>query len=64
MRFVLALGVVVALAAPARADDDEEGVRGAEKGALGVGIILGNRPGSPRTTSTTRTRCRPRSDRR
>jgi hypothetical protein len=45
MRFLLVLGVVVAIAAPARAEDDGEGGRGAEKGALGVGIILGEPTG-------------------
>lgn len=38
MRFALALAVVIGIAAPARADD---GVRDADKGTLGVGIIVG-----------------------
>jgi hypothetical protein len=43
MRFVLALAIGLAIAAPARADDDDG--RGAYKGALGVGIILGEPTG-------------------
>jgi hypothetical protein len=43
MRFVLALAIGLALAAPAHADDDEG--RGADKGTLGVGIILGEPTG-------------------
>lgn len=43
MRFVLALAIGLAIAAPARADDDE--ARGADKGTLGVGIILGEPTG-------------------
>jgi len=46
MRFVLALTAVAVtvMAAPARADTDE-GARGADKGTLGVGIILGEPTG-------------------
>jgi hypothetical protein len=44
MRFVLALVIAVASAAPARADDEGSG-RGTEKGALGAGIILGEPTG-------------------
>jgi hypothetical protein len=46
MRFVLALAVALAMAAPARADTDDD-VRGggADKGTLGVGIILGEPTG-------------------
>ena len=43
MRFVLTLAIGLAIAAPARADDDAG--RGAYKGALGVGIILGEPTG-------------------
>jgi len=39
MRFALALAVVIGIAAPARADDS--GGRGTDKGAFGVGIIVG-----------------------
>jgi hypothetical protein len=45
MRFVLALVAAAALAAPARADTDDDGVRGADKGTLGIGIILGEPTG-------------------
>jgi hypothetical protein len=44
MRFVLALAAALAVAAPARADTDDSS-RGADKGALGVGIILGEPTG-------------------
>lgn len=43
MRLALALAVL-ALAAPARADDDDN-ARGADKGTLGVGIIVGEPTG-------------------
>ena len=39
MRFAFALAVALGIAAPARADD--AGGRGADKGAFGVGIIVG-----------------------
>jgi|SRR6185369_6639285 len=45
MRFVLALAAVLATAAPARADSDDDHARGADKGTLGVGIILGEPTG-------------------
>lgn len=47
MRFVLALAAVIAIAAPARAgaDTGDDGSRGADKGTLGVGIILGEPTG-------------------
>jgi hypothetical protein len=45
MRSVLALVIAVAIAGPARADDEGTGVRGAEKGTLGAGIILGEPTG-------------------
>jgi len=45
MRFVLALAAVIAIAAPARADTDGSTSQGADKGALGVGIILGEPTG-------------------
>jgi hypothetical protein len=41
MRFVL-LAAAIAIAAPARADADDDLGRGADKGTLGVGIILGS----------------------
>jgi hypothetical protein len=44
MRFALALAVAIGFAAPAHADPDD-GVRGADKGTLGVGIILGEPTG-------------------
>ena len=44
MRSVLALAAVLATAAPARADSDDDHTR-ADKGALGVGIILGEPTG-------------------
>src|SRR3954464_8772178 len=44
MRFVL-LAAVIAFAAPARADTDDDMSRGADKGTLGVGIILGEPTG-------------------
>ena len=43
MRFALALVAVIATATPARADGDDEGR--ADKGTLGVGIILGEPTG-------------------
>jgi len=45
MRFVLALAAVLAIAPPARADTDDDTSRGADKGTLGVGIILGEPTG-------------------
>jgi hypothetical protein len=47
MRFVLALAAATAIAAPARADTDldSDGSRGADKGTLGIGIILGEPTG-------------------
>jgi hypothetical protein len=45
MRFALALAVALAMGAPARADIDVDSSRGAEKGTLGVGIILGEPTG-------------------
>lgn len=45
MRFVLALVIALAIAAPARADIDDDSVRGAEKGTVGIGIILGEPTG-------------------
>lgn len=45
MRLLLALAAVLATAAPARADSDDDHARGADKGALGVGIILGEPTG-------------------
>ena len=47
MRFASALLLAIALATtePARADTDDEGGRGADKGTLGVGIILGEPTG-------------------
>src|SRR6185369_16680801 len=45
MRFVLALAAVLATAAPARADSDDDHARGADKGTFGVGIILGEPTG-------------------
>lgn len=45
MRFALALAAVLAIAAPARADPDDESTRSADKGTLGVGIILGEPTG-------------------
>lgn len=44
MRFALALAAALAIAAPARADTDDTS-RGADKGTLGVGIILGEPTG-------------------
>ena len=44
MRSVLALAAVLATAAPARADSDDDNTR-ADKGTLGVGIILGEPTG-------------------
>lgn len=44
MRFALALAAVLAIAAPARADTDDS-TRAADKGTLGVGIILGEPTG-------------------
>jgi hypothetical protein len=44
MRFVLALATALTIAAPARADNDDAS-RGADKGTLGVGIILGEPTG-------------------
>jgi hypothetical protein len=44
MRFALALAAVLAIAAPARADTDDDS-RGTDKGTLGVGIILGEPTG-------------------
>src|SRR3954469_404205 len=44
MRFVL-LAAVIAFAAPARADIGDDSNRGADKGTLGVGIILGEPTG-------------------
>lgn len=44
MRSALAIAVLAALATPALADD-EEGVRGVDKGTLGVGLILGEPTG-------------------
>src|SRR5215470_6834458 len=44
MRLPFALTAVLAIAAPARADTDDTG-RGADKGTLGVGIILGEPTG-------------------
>jgi len=45
MRFVLGLAAVIVIAAPARADADDDASRGADKGTLGVGIILGEPTG-------------------
>lgn len=45
MRSLLALAAVLATAAPASADSDDDQARGADKGALGVGIILGEPTG-------------------
>jgi hypothetical protein len=45
MRFALALAAVLAIAAPARADTDDESTHSADKGTLGVGIILGEPTG-------------------
>ena len=45
MRSVLALAAVLATAAPASADPDDDHTRGADKGALGIGIILGEPTG-------------------
>lgn len=46
MRFVLAFALAIGIAAPARADtDDDTAGPGAEKGTLGVGIILGEPTG-------------------
>ena len=48
MRFVLALAIGLAVAAPAHAEpepDDDSLGRGADKGTLGVGIILGEPTG-------------------
>jgi len=44
MRFVLALAIAIGIAAPARAEADD-GIRGADKGTFGVGIILGEPTG-------------------
>jgi hypothetical protein len=44
MRFLLALAAVLAIAAPVRADTDDT-PRGTDKGALGVGIVLGEPTG-------------------
>ena len=45
MRFALALAIVTGIAAPARADDSggraADSARGTDKGAFGVGIIVG-----------------------
>jgi len=45
MRFVLLLAAAIAMAAPARAGTDDDSSRGADKGTLGVGIILGEPTG-------------------
>jgi hypothetical protein len=45
MRIVLALAAVLATATPARADGDAEPAHRADKGSLGVGIILGEPTG-------------------
>jgi hypothetical protein len=45
MRLLPALAVALAIATPARADTDEDGAHVAEKGALGIGIILGEPTG-------------------
>ncbi|HEY0480959.1 MAG TPA: hypothetical protein VGD37_25765 [Kofleriaceae bacterium] len=45
MRFVLALAIATGIAAPARADTDDTGLRGTDKGTFGVGIILGEPTG-------------------
>ncbi|MEO7734450.1 MAG: hypothetical protein ABIY55_26075 [Kofleriaceae bacterium] len=45
MRLLLALAAVLATAAPASADSDDDHARGADKGALGIGIILGEPTG-------------------
>ena len=45
MRLVLALAAVLATAASARADSDDDHARGADKGTLGIGIILGEPTG-------------------
>jgi hypothetical protein len=45
MRFVLALALVLAIAAPVRADSDDDNARGTDKGTFGVGIILGEPTG-------------------
>jgi hypothetical protein len=44
MRFALALAIAAGIATPARADTDDA-VHGADKGTLGVGIILGEPTG-------------------
>lgn len=45
MRVGIAVLLLAALALPAHADDDEDSGRSAEKGTLGVGIILGEPTG-------------------
>lgn len=45
MRSVLAVAVLAALATPALAAEDEDGMRGVEKGTLGLGLILGEPTG-------------------
>ena len=45
MRFVLAPVIALAIAAPARADTDDDNSRGADKGTLGIGIALGEPTG-------------------
>jgi len=40
-----ALAAVLATAAPARADSDDDTARGADKGTIGIGIILGEPTG-------------------
>src|SRR5678815_4931484 len=45
MRFVLALAIATGIAAPARADTDDDTGRGADKGTFGIGIILGEPTG-------------------
>lgn len=45
MRFLPALATALAIAAPARAGADDDSSRGADKGTLGVGIVLGEPTG-------------------